>query len=437
MDDVKAKALEKQLIGQFISGCCIQKLCDHGKSAAVFHAVKDGQSYAVKIFDDDLIKKYGDTAQFSRIDRELELRKHPHPHLVKIIDGGICDTTKNHFILMEYLEGKNVKQCLDQINDDDIWAYLEQLVSASRHLEDLGIAHRDIKPENVMIDLETKHLTLMDLGVIRPISGSSLTDFSGVQQFVGTLQYSPPELLLRKEEDSLDGWRAVTFYQIGAVLHDMIMKKPIFYDESEPYPKLSNAAQFTSPIISSDTVDSALVRLAKTCLLKDPQDRLKLLTWDSFRIKPIDDSAKKVVLETLGLRNSQKVEEGKKDDSSGTDRMLLHKITSTLKELIKQIKFSNTAIPQLSCYSPSPNRLEVTFEDTSNTDSFSVSLSISVVDAKSEAVEIDALLKCSLYPVGLEVDFYKGIFNEETLRSDCEDLFYKCLSIILGAFGSE
>jgi serine/threonine protein kinase len=72
---------------------------------------------------------------------------------------------------------------------------------------------------------EFKRLVLLDLGVLRPIAGSTLTDANGIQAFVGTLQYSSPEFLLRQEEESLDGWRSLTFYQIGGVLHDLIMRR--------------------------------------------------------------------------------------------------------------------------------------------------------------------------------------------------------------------
>jgi hypothetical protein len=64
-------------------------LIDHGKSAAVFRASGRGGIVAVKIFDDELIARYGDDTQFERINRELQLIGKSHPNLVKILGGGI------------------------------------------------------------------------------------------------------------------------------------------------------------------------------------------------------------------------------------------------------------------------------------------------------------------------------------------------------------
>ena len=46
--------------------------------------------------------------------------------------------------------------------------------------------------------------------------------------FLGTLRYASPEFLLRREQDSPDGWRAVTTYQIGTVLYEMIHVSRVF-----------------------------------------------------------------------------------------------------------------------------------------------------------------------------------------------------------------
>jgi len=79
-----------------------------------------------------------------------------------------------------------------------------------------------------------KRLVLLDFGVLRPIGKPGLTDGTGHRSFIGTLQYSSPEFLLRKEEDSLLGWRAVTIYQIGGVLHDLVIRRPLFADFADP-----------------------------------------------------------------------------------------------------------------------------------------------------------------------------------------------------------
>ncbi len=88
----------------------------------------------------------------------------------------------------------------------------------------MSFAHRDIKPENVGLSPDMKSAKVLDLGVIRPFDLSNITDEGDQRYFVGTLQYSPPELLFREEEQSVEAWRAITFYQLGGILHDLLMR---------------------------------------------------------------------------------------------------------------------------------------------------------------------------------------------------------------------
>src|SRR5438309_8616755 len=107
MDNIKAKEWEKRLVGKSVNGWKIDELIDHGKSAAVFRAHKGKRQVALKLFDDELIEKYGDAVQLARIDRELTLVGKEHPNMVRILDGGFDADAKNHFIVMEYLDGPN------------------------------------------------------------------------------------------------------------------------------------------------------------------------------------------------------------------------------------------------------------------------------------------------------------------------------------------
>ena len=121
----------------------------------------------------------------------------------------------------------------------------------------------------------------MDFGVIRPFDLSNVTDEGDQRYFVGTLQYSPPELLFREEQHSLEGWRAITFYQLGAVLHDPLMKKPLFSDLSNPYARLVRAVEREVPRVDSTEADADLRLLAQNCLAKEHFiiERKFLIPW--------------------------------------------------------------------------------------------------------------------------------------------------------------
>jgi serine/threonine protein kinase len=154
----------------------------------------------------------------------------------------------------------------------------------------LGLVHRDIKPANVMVSEDFSSVKLMDLGVMRPIdaAASNVTDETA-RPFIGTLRYRSPEFLMREEENSPEGWRAITFYQLGGVLHDMIMRRELFSEFSEPFARLVKAVQEQIPTIDAPDVHTDLFLLARNCLVKDPTTRLKCVQWAHFQ--PPDFSA--------------------------------------------------------------------------------------------------------------------------------------------------
>ena len=282
MHEQRALDLLQQLSGHSVGGWQIEDLIRHGKSAAVFRARNSERTAALKIFDPELVARYGELTQLTRINRELALRGRHHPHLVEILDGGKCPTTNYLFLVMQHVSGQPLSQVLTSLQRTQIPEVLQKIACAAKFLEDNMQVHRDIKPDNIVVSLATGSATLLDLGVLRPISSrSSETDADDVYHFVGTLQYSPPEFLLREEEDTLEGWRAVTFYQLGAVLHDLIERRPIFACFRDPYARLVNAVQHTQPTFHATDVPD-LVHLAKNCLVKSPDSRLQLVSWDDF-----------------------------------------------------------------------------------------------------------------------------------------------------------
>jgi serine/threonine protein kinase len=282
MDRAKAELLFEHLRHAELDGWSIESLIDNGKSAAVFLGKKAGTLGAVKVFDTELIERYGDKAQLARIQRELELRGTNHENLVGIYGGGYNEDLNLHYIIMEYLEGPNLKAYLPEVNLEQVPGLLAQLALAAKSLEDKGLVHRDIKPENILILDNGNRLVLLDFGVIRPIAGSDITDPEGIHAFIGTLQYSSPEFLLREEEQDIDGYRALTFYQIGAVLHDMLTGRPLFEQFENPYGKLVNAVQHERPVIVAPEAPAWLVQLAQRCLLKNPVTRLRMVSWGDF-----------------------------------------------------------------------------------------------------------------------------------------------------------
>lgn len=276
------------LIGTIVNGWLLTERINRGKSAVVYVGSKDGQTCAVKIFDTSLVERFGKDIQLKRIGRELTLIGKHHPNLVTIHDGGECKLTGHLFIVMDRLVCDNLADQITQIDRSAIGSIISQIAGAAEFLESLGLAHRDIKPENIAYDPKHQKAVLLDFGVIRPVALSDGTDTALLKRFVGTLRYASPEFLERREADTSAGWRAVTFYQLGAVLHDLIMRRRLFDNYEEPFVLLADAIRRDSPKVSATDVPPRLSKLAMDCLVKNPEFRLQLVTWDDFRDNQVE-----------------------------------------------------------------------------------------------------------------------------------------------------
>lgn len=281
MDEARAARMAAELRGKSANGWIIGELLGNGKSALVFKTTKGVDLGAIKIFDPELIERYGKDAQEERIRRELSLIGKHHPNLVRILDGGMAIINESNywFIVMEYLPWKTLKDVIPTLPLEAVRSLLKKIAEAAKYLESLDLCHRDIKPANIAVSDCSQEAKLLDFGVLRPFSLES-GDPTG-PAFVGTTRYASPEFLLRQEKDDIIGWRAVTFYQLGGVLHDMLTRRPLFEDFSDPPVNLSNAVQQRVPNgFPSEPAD--LVHLAKACLAKDPHTRLQAVSWEDF-----------------------------------------------------------------------------------------------------------------------------------------------------------
>jgi eukaryotic-like serine/threonine-protein kinase len=295
MDSGQAKAFAASLQGAEINGWKVSGFYGAGKSAVVLPAVRDGQAAALKVFHPELIERFGRAVQLDRIARETSLVGQSHPHLVQILDGGSCPVTGHLYVAMEPLPFPTLRDVLQQVPLDAVPRIISQVASAARFLEDLNLVHRDIKPENIAVSPDYKRAVLLDLGVVKPVFDENITDVDA-RRFVGTLRYSSPEFLLRKEKPTQEGGRAITFYQLGAVLHDLIMRRPLFHKLGEPYSELVQAVLNDKPEIYGD--DTRSVALAKRCLIKNPDTRVEIVQWSEFIEQPAEVGANLAMLQS-------------------------------------------------------------------------------------------------------------------------------------------
>jgi len=75
-----------------------------------------------------------------------------HSNIIRIFNYYLYPEQKTGYILMEYIDGKNIYDYLIQ-NPSSIDSVFEQIVEAFIYLENHKILHRDIRIENILIDI--------------------------------------------------------------------------------------------------------------------------------------------------------------------------------------------------------------------------------------------------------------------------------------------
>jgi serine/threonine-protein kinase len=137
-----------------------------------------------------------------------------HPNIVGVYDTGTEDGT--HFIVMEYVEGRTLKDVIraeGPLYPERAAEVCADVCGALIAAHARGLIHRDIKPGNVMLTPEGK-VKVMDFGIARATTSETITQTAAV---VGTAQYISPE---QAQGQTVD-YRS-DLYSVGCCLYEML-----------------------------------------------------------------------------------------------------------------------------------------------------------------------------------------------------------------------
>ncbi|MEE1916514.1 protein kinase [Pseudomonas asiatica] len=304
-----------------------------GGSAAVFKSGDGEAKRAFKVFDPRFISDEEGSKEQERLGLQRRLINHDCEYLVQTF--AIENFENTAVIEMEFVEWPRLKEVLKEVPDDAVETLIRQLVNAVRYLEGHGIVHRDIKPENIHVSECWKKLKLLDLGVVRefdPGPGAAETDQGAQRPFLATAQYSSPEYLFRLDEPSRELWQGLNIYQVGAVLHDLIMKEPLFRAEMDAGNRwlVAKAVLLHSPsfVDGNPTRLGYLKVLAAKCLNKDLQSRLALVSWLDFEVQE----------HNAGLNSLRLRLKARPSNQTDTERTLNFERSQYLQDLIDKVR---------------------------------------------------------------------------------------------------
>ena len=146
------------------------------------------RNVAVKVLRGDLANDEKFVRRFQR--EALSASSLNHPNIVEMYDVGEDDG--QYYIVMEYVEGKTLKQLLKRrgsLTITEVIDIMSQLTDGMAHAHDSYIIHRDIKPQNIMI-LENGLIKITDFGIALALNSTQLTQTNSV---MGSVHYLPPE----------------------------------------------------------------------------------------------------------------------------------------------------------------------------------------------------------------------------------------------------
>jgi serine/threonine-protein kinase len=214
-----------------------------------------------------LHKRFAQDREFvERFRREAEAAAGlSHPNVVAVYDRGDVDGT--YYIAMQLLEGRSLKQLIDQgLAPEQSVGLIRQVLEAAGFAHKHGVVHRDLKPQNVIVDDEGV-ATVTDFGIARA-GASEITQAGSV---MGTPHYLSPEQAQGQEVTAVSD-----LYSIGVMLYEALSGRAPFEAESAvaiAMKQVSHTPQRPSSIAAA--VSPALDAVTMRALEKDPGQRFQ------------------------------------------------------------------------------------------------------------------------------------------------------------------
>jgi serine/threonine-protein kinase len=175
------------------------------------------RTVAIKILHSHLTEDKSFVERFKR--EAQDLARLIHPNIVAVYDAGI--ENDSYFIVMEYVEGKTLKELIEETALPLAHAVkiIYQVAKALEHAHKHGLIHRDIKPQNIIV-MPDHQVKVTDFGIARAVGRSGLTRTGKI---LGTAQYISPEQASGRTADERSD-----IYSVGILFYEMLTGKPPF-----------------------------------------------------------------------------------------------------------------------------------------------------------------------------------------------------------------
>ncbi|UQA56139.1 serine/threonine-protein kinase [Polyangium aurulentum] len=247
-----------------------------GAMGRVYEALdrKQGRGVALKILHQEVAE---DPVALARFKREFELNdKLSHEHVVEV-HAFEHDAEDNYVLVMEYLEGEELRMRLDAdkvLAPARVLRIVSQVALGLQPAHDQQIVHRDLKPDNVFLcaSPEGDVVKLLDFGSVRDNSEGA-KKLTALGTTIGSPYYMAPEQAqgLAALDHRADVW------SVAAIAYEALTGKVPFEGASGPAILLNIITKPHRPpseVGKAHGVPRTLDAVMDDALAKDPAERI-------------------------------------------------------------------------------------------------------------------------------------------------------------------
>ena len=219
---------------------------------------------AIKVLRGDLSNDEKFIRRFKR--EALSVSNLSHPNIVEVYDVGEEDG--NYYIVMEYIEGKTLKQLLQKrgaLTLNEVIDIMTQLTDGLAHAHEAYIIHRDIKPQNIMI-VDNGLVKITDFGIAMALNSTQLTQTNSV---MGSVHYLPPE-----QANGKGSTVKSDIYSLGILMYELLTGSVPFKGDTAVEIALKHMKEKIPSIRKQNpTIPQSVENIVLKATAKNPKNR--------------------------------------------------------------------------------------------------------------------------------------------------------------------